>query len=162
MDNVKELGTCAVPGRAWQIWQQDFRTAGNIFGSIMLAFGLVLFLLLTPSGMAQAHERDLGTPPCVSLANAVSSIADCKSERATTLTFLSASASDDSGCHGGAVHANCSPCTGGHCFSCSAVVLAATLDISFAPEPYAPAFPGQSGLALSKPDAAFRPPRSVL
>jgi hypothetical protein len=129
----------------------------------VLAFGLAVFLLLSRSGEAHAHERDFDTSLGVSLAKAVSSIADCKSDKATsTLTVLSASAPEESACHDGAVHANCGLCSGGHCFGCSAVVLAATPDISFAPEPHVAAFPNQTGLALTKPDAAFRPPRSVL
>ncbi|TIS70060.1 MAG: hypothetical protein E5X11_05935 [Mesorhizobium sp.] len=127
---------------------------------IMRAFGLALFLLLTPSGQAQAHE--FGASQGISLAKIFPSIADCEADRmSSTTTVPSASAPDGSGCDG-AAHANCGLCAGGHCFACSAAILATASDIGLVPEPYALAFLDQSGFALTKPDAAFRPPRSVL
>jgi hypothetical protein len=127
---------------------------------IKLAFGLALFLLLTPPGHAQAHE--FGASQGISSAKMVPSIADCEADRVSwTTTVPSASAPDDSGCDA-AAHANCGLCAGGHCFACSAAILATASDIGLVPEPYAPAFLDQAGLALTKPDEAFRPPRSVL
>ncbi|WP_189478876.1 hypothetical protein [Mesorhizobium sp. M1E.F.Ca.ET.063.01.1.1] len=154
-----EPGSRAVLGRSCQIWQRDDRTASGTFGAIMLAFGLALFLLLTPS--AQAHE--FSASQGVSLAKVVPSIGDCKADQATSMaTVLFASAPDDSGCHDGAAHANCGLCVSGHCFACSAAVLAAASDIGLVPVRCAPVFIDQSGAALTKPDETFRPPRSVL
>ncbi|RWC76152.1 MAG: hypothetical protein EOS30_10200 [Mesorhizobium sp.] len=153
----ERLGSPAVLGRSYQIWQRDHRTARGTFGAIMLAFGLALFLLLTPSGSAQAHE--FGASPDFSSAKVVQSVA-CKADRLVSATVLSASTPDELGCHDG--HANCGSCMGGHCFGCSAVALATSPDIASAVEPGAPAFFNQSGFALTRPDEAFRPPRSVL
>ncbi|RWD30229.1 MAG: hypothetical protein EOS22_07445 [Mesorhizobium sp.] len=125
----------------------------------MLAFGLALFLSLTPSGQAQAHE--FAASQGILLAKIVPSIADGEADRvSSTTTVPSASAPDDSGCDG-APHANCGLCAGGHCFACSAAILATASDIGLVPEPYALAFLDQSGFALTKSDEAFRAPRSV-
>ncbi|RWK03009.1 hypothetical protein EN836_32705 [Mesorhizobium sp. M1C.F.Ca.ET.193.01.1.1] len=143
--------------RAWQIWQRDYR----ILGAIMFAFGLALFLPLTPSGQARAHE--FGIFQRVSPAKVVLSIADFKVDRAaSTKGVPSATAADDTGCHDGAAQADCSLCGGGHCFGCPALIPAATPGIGFVPGPDAPALLDQAGLTLTKPDEAFRPPRSVL
>ncbi|TIO75157.1 MAG: hypothetical protein E5X74_18310 [Mesorhizobium sp.] len=127
----------------------------------MLVFGLALFLLLTPS--AQAHEFSASQDASSAKVFPSISIAGCKADRATsTATVLFASASDDSGCHDSAALANCGLCASGHCFACSAAVLAAASDIGLVPVRCAPVFIDQSGAALTKPDEAFRPPRSVL
>ncbi|TIU33588.1 MAG: hypothetical protein E5W38_08790 [Mesorhizobium sp.] len=155
----EELGSPAVLGRSYQIWQRDDRTARGSFGAIMLAFGLALFLLLTPSSQAQAHE--FGASQGVSSTKIVPSVADSKVDGATsTASVLSVSALDEPGCHDSAVHANCGLCAGGHCFG-SAAILAAAPGIGFVSGPDALAFLDQSGFALTKPDEAFRPPRSV-
>jgi hypothetical protein len=152
----EELGSRAVLGRAYQIWQRGHRTAIGIFGAIALAVGLALFLLLTPSGHAQAHE--FGASQGVSSAEVV---AASKVDRATsTTTVLSVSALDEQGCHDNAVHANCGLCAGGHCFG-SAAILAAVAGIGFVPGPDALAFLVQTDLTPTKPDEAFRPPRSA-
>ncbi|TGU96675.1 hypothetical protein EN794_013100 [Mesorhizobium sp. M00.F.Ca.ET.151.01.1.1] len=154
----ERLGSLAVLGQSCHIWQRCHQTARGTLGAIMLAFWIALFLLLTPSGSAQAHE--FGASPDFSSAKVVQSVADGKADRLASATFLSASTLDESGCHDG--HANCGLCMGGHCFGCSAVALAASPDIASAVEPGAPAFFNQSGFALTRPDEAFRPPRSVL
>ncbi|RWL98955.1 MAG: hypothetical protein E5X80_32015 [Mesorhizobium sp.] len=123
----------------------------------MLALGLALFLSLTPSSPAQAHE--FGAPQGVSLAKVVSSIAEYKADRAAFTTSVLA-VSAEPGCHDGAVHANCGLCAGGHCFG-SAAILAAAPGIGFVPAPDALAFLDQTGLMPAKPDEAFRPPRSA-
>jgi hypothetical protein len=152
-----------VSGRAWQIWQEEHRTVGGTFGAIMLAFGLALFLLLVPSGKGRAHAGEVNISQGVSPAKLVPSIAGCKVDRATsTATVLSASALDESDCHDGAVRANCGLCAGGHCFGCWAVVLSAPLEIRFESKSVLLSFLDQSGLALTKPDEAFRPPSPVL
>lgn len=157
----EEPGSRVVLGRSCQIWQRNHRAANGTFGAIMLAFGLALFLLLTPS--AQAHEFSASQDASPAKVFPSTSIAGCEADRAaSTATVLFASAPDDSGCHNGAAHANCGLCASGHCFACSAAVLAAASDIGLVPEPYAPVFLDQSGFALTKPDEAFRPPRSVL
>lgn len=149
-------------GRSYQIWQQDHRTASGTFGAILLAFGLALFLSLTPSGEAQAHMREFDSPQRFSSAKLVQSIADRKADRAASATtVLSASAPDDSGCRDGAAHDNCGLCAGGHCFGCSAAALAVVPDIGSVPKLFVPTLVDHSGLALTKPDEAFRPPRSV-
>lgn len=146
-------------GRSCQIWQRDHRTASGTFGAIMLAFGLALFLLLTPSSPAQAHE--FGATQGVSSTKIVPLVADSIVDGATTTTsVLSVSAFDEPGCHDGAVHANCGLCAGGHCFG-SAAILATPPGIGLVPGPDALAFLDQSGFVLTKPDEAFRPPRSV-
>lgn len=122
----------------------------------MLAFGVALFLLLTPS--SQAHE--FGASQGVSSAKTVPSVAGSIVDGATSTSVLSVSALDEPGCHHGSVHANCGLCTGGHCFG-SAAILAAAPGIGFVTEPDAPAFLVQSGFSLTKPDEAFRPPRSA-
>ncbi|WP_292573412.1 hypothetical protein, partial [Mesorhizobium sp.] len=66
---------------------------------IMLAFGLALFLLLTPSGSAQAHA--FGASPDFSSARVVQSVADGKADRLASAVSLSASTLDESGCHDG-------------------------------------------------------------
>lgn len=144
-------------GQGCHIWQRCHQTASGTLGAIMLAFGLVLLLLLMPSGSAQAHE--FGASPDFSSAKVVQSVADGKADRLASATVLSASTLDETGCHGG--HANCGLCMDGHCFGCSAVGLATAPDIASAVESGAPAFRDQSGFALTKPDEAFRPPRSV-
>ncbi|RWB52320.1 hypothetical protein [Mesorhizobium sp.] len=160
MQNVRSWKP-AVLGRSCQIWQRDDRTASGTFGAIMLAFGLALFLLLMPSGQTQAHEFSASQD--ASSTKVVPSIAGCEADRATsTASVLFASAPDDSGCHDSAAHANCGLCASGHCFACSAAVLAAASDIGLVPVRCAPVFIDQSGAALTKPDEAFRPPRSVL
>ncbi|RWB67688.1 MAG: hypothetical protein EOQ50_30405 [Mesorhizobium sp.] len=143
-------------GQSCHIWQRRHQTASGTLGAIMLGFGLALFLLLTHSGSAQAHE--FGAPPDFSSAKVVQSVADGKADRPASAAVLSASTLGESGCHDG----HCGLCMGGHCFGCSAVALAASPDIASAAEAGAPAFPDQSGFALTRPDEAFRPPRSVL
>ncbi|AZO21140.1 hypothetical protein EJ070_10875 [Mesorhizobium sp. M1E.F.Ca.ET.045.02.1.1] len=123
----------------------------------MLALGLALFLSLTPSGQAQGHE--FGALQGVSSVKVVSSIAEYKADRAAFTTSVLAVFAEP-GCHDGAVHANCGLCAGGHCFG-SAAILAATPGIGFVTEPDAPAFLVQSSFSLTKPDEAFRPPRSA-
>ncbi|RWB97342.1 MAG: hypothetical protein EOQ56_23520 [Mesorhizobium sp.] len=148
-------------GRSWKSWQQDNRTVGGAFGSIMLAVGLALFLLLMPSGKAQGDERDFDLLQAVSAGDHAPSFADCKVDRAiSTTTVLSGAALYESDCP--VAHANCGLYAGSHCFGCSAVVLAAMPNIGLEPDTYPLAFLDQSGLALAKPDTAFRPPRSVL
>jgi len=122
----------------------------------MVAFGLALFLFLT--GSAQAHE--FGASPDFLSAKVVQSVADGKAGRLASAAVLPASNPDETGCHDG--HANCGQCMGGHCFGCSAVALAASPVVASAARPGAPAFFDQSGFALTRPDEAFRPPRSVL
>ena len=146
--------------RLWKISRQDYRTLGSTFGAVMFAFGLSLFLMLSHPGEAQAHERDFATSQILSPVKVISSIADYKVDGAAP-TILSAHAPDESDCHGIA-HAGCCACAGGHCLGCSAAALAAALGIGLAPVSSASVFPDQTGLALTKPDAAFRPPRSIL
>ncbi|TIO75161.1 MAG: hypothetical protein E5X74_18335 [Mesorhizobium sp.] len=125
----------------------------------MLALGLALFLSLTPSGQAQAHE--FGASQGFSSAKVVPSVADSKVDRASSTTgVLSVSTLDEPGCHDSAVHANCGLCAGGHCFG-SAAILAAAPGIGFVPAPDALVFLDQTGLMPAKPDEAFRPPRSA-
>ncbi|CDX25404.1 exported hypothetical protein [Mesorhizobium sp. ORS 3324] len=141
--------------RAWQIWQRDHRA----FGAIMLALGLALFLLLTPSHAA----TEFGISRAVSSARVVLSVADCKVDRAvSTRGLASAAALDESGCQDDAAHTDCSLCGGGHCFGCTALILSAAPGIEFAPGPDAEAFLNQTGPTFTKPDEPFRPPRSVL
>ncbi|TIS89711.1 hypothetical protein [Mesorhizobium sp.] len=148
-------------GPSWKSWQQVYRPVGGAFGAIMLAVGFGLFLLLMPSGKARGDERHFDALQAVSIGEGAHSIADCKVDRAiSTTTVPSGAALDESDCH--VAHTNCGLCAGGHCFGCSAVVLATMPNIGFEPDPYPLAFLDQSGLALTKPNAAFRPPRSVL
>ncbi|RTM05521.1 MAG: hypothetical protein EKK31_15280 [Hyphomicrobiales bacterium] len=142
-------------GRSWKIRQQDYRTAGGTFGATMLAIGLALFLLM-PSGKALA-EHHFDALQAVSAGDGAQPIADCKVDRAiSTTTILSGAAPDESGCH--VARANCGLFADGHCFGCSAAVLATMPNIGFKPGPCPLAFLDQSGLALTKSDAAFRPP----
>ncbi|MDG4880441.1 hypothetical protein [Mesorhizobium sp. WSM4884] len=146
-------------GRSCQIWQRDHRTASGTFGATLLAFGLALFLLLL-SGQAQAHEFDASQD--VSSANVIPSIGDCKVDRSISMmTVPAVSVPSEPGCDGGALQSKCDLCAGGHCFGCSAAVLAAASDVGLVAESYGPALLDQSSFALAKPDEAFRPPRST-
>lgn len=65
------------------------------------------------------------------------------------------------GCPDDQHHASCAFCVG-PCAGCSAVIAFATSDLGLETETCAPAVGDRLGLALTKLDIAFRPPRSLL
>ncbi|BCH25049.1 hypothetical protein MesoLjLb_48340 [Mesorhizobium sp. L-8-3] len=80
----------------------------------------------------------------------------------TEAIFANASVSDDPGCPEEVIHGHCGTCVGGSCSGYSLAVPFTTFSQCHNEGACIRTFAEQLGLALSKPNAVFRPPRPLL